>query len=253
MYAIRSYYETFKLYYNIDRDWVVLSLGLIDDADEVYLNGHLVGSMGGMQEHPETAYNIQRNYPIPVSLLNTDGENTIAVRVYDFHQLGGIYSGDIGLYYDREYKFIDYDLSGKWKLELLDDLNAVLKAKYPSKTKEVFVPAYWESQGFNGYDGKAQYTKEFNLNGELLNDKLFLVLGHIDDIEKIYINGKKIGSVYDLDRNQNRPLYQIFRVYEIPEGILKMNGKNILTVEVYDRGGPGGIFKGPIGISYNFV
>ena len=40
-----------------------------------------------------------------------------------------------------------------------------------------------------------------------------------------------------------------FRVYPIPEYLLKRGGRNFIEVMVKDNGGPGGIYKGPIGIT----
>ena len=52
----------------------------IDDGDQTYFNGHLVGNTIG--------WNVTRNYKIPKELLKK-GENVIALRVTDFGGLGG--------------------------------------------------------------------------------------------------------------------------------------------------------------------
>lgn len=51
-----------------------LNLGAIDDMDQTYINGQLVGQ--------SDVYNAQRNYIIPKELLKS-GQNTIAIRVID--------------------------------------------------------------------------------------------------------------------------------------------------------------------------
>ncbi|MCG8581147.1 MAG: hypothetical protein MI866_14600, partial [Bacteroidales bacterium] len=42
-----------------------LDLGYIDDADEVYLNGELIGKSGHFPPHFKTAYNGRRLYKLP--------------------------------------------------------------------------------------------------------------------------------------------------------------------------------------------
>ena len=59
--------------------------------------------------------------------------------------------------------------------------------------KEIFVPAYWEVQGYKNYDGFAWYRKSFVLPEKYSGIKLVLMLGMIDDIDQTYINGTLIG------------------------------------------------------------
>jgi hypothetical protein len=81
---------------------ITLLLGRIDDADEVYLNGELVGKTGKMNR-PLGSANLSsewqqlRAYVLPPALLDPVHENTIAVRVLDVWQHGGIYDGPVGL------------------------------------------------------------------------------------------------------------------------------------------------------------
>ncbi|MET0465555.1 MAG: sialate O-acetylesterase [Chitinophagaceae bacterium] len=63
----------------------VIELAMIDDKDESYVNGKLIGSTA--------AYNAKRVYEIPAGIL-TAGKNVIAVRVTDGGGGGGIY-GDV--------------------------------------------------------------------------------------------------------------------------------------------------------------
>ena len=81
----------------------VLSLGKIDDIDEVYINGKCVASTGKInsrsyQMQMDGSYNKERYYYLNEEDLIPGRVNTIAVRVYDAGGGGGIYSGSIGLY-----------------------------------------------------------------------------------------------------------------------------------------------------------
>ena len=75
-------------------------LGKIDDGDEVYLNGFLIGSNGGQGGAIESgSWELQRSYTLALndSRIHWDKENTIAVRVYDHGGGGGMYDGRYGI------------------------------------------------------------------------------------------------------------------------------------------------------------
>ena len=96
------YRVKFRIPANLANRRLVLLLGRIDDMDETYLNGELIGRTGrprrGLsRDDIEGEYRQQRAYSIPLSVLNPDGENTLAVRVQDVWLHGGIYDGPIGL------------------------------------------------------------------------------------------------------------------------------------------------------------
>ncbi|MCA0387031.1 MAG: glycoside hydrolase [Bacteroidetes bacterium] len=81
---------------------LLLLLGKIDDFDEVYLNGRLIGGTGNMKdakvEYIQSEEWMQnRVYTIPAGLIRTDRPNILAVRIFDAFQQGGIYSGPIGI------------------------------------------------------------------------------------------------------------------------------------------------------------
>jgi hypothetical protein len=83
-------------------DALYLSLGKIDDIDDVYLNGQHIGNVYDLRKSyyyrwNGGEYNTRRIYKIPAGLLNPNGLNTIAVRVRDDQGLGGIYEGPIGI------------------------------------------------------------------------------------------------------------------------------------------------------------
>lgn len=65
---------------------VKIFLGRIDDADETYLNGKLIGSSFGWET--------DRVYLIPIEFIHWDKENVLAVRVTDNGGNGGMYGSD---------------------------------------------------------------------------------------------------------------------------------------------------------------
>jgi hypothetical protein len=231
---------------------IYLVLGRIDDVDEVYLNGKLLGGSGSVLPEFKTAYNVYRKYIIPKGYLNLNGQNTIAIRVYDDYLDGGIINGPAGIYFDEDNQYLDYQIEGQWKFHLGDNKQWKSVTFDDALWPLVNVPSDWESQGFANYDGYAWYRKEFYLPADISNKDMYLSLGKIDDIDYVYINGEYIGSVYDLDKNQEYRRkgyeYNARRIYKIPAGLLKSNGKNVIAIRVYDSGLRGGIYEGPIGL-----
>ncbi|SRR5579871_810842 len=82
------------------KERIRFDLGKIDDGDEFYLNGNLIGRNGGRPGSIKSGqYDAQRAYTL---LLNDtrilwDKENVIAVRVWDGGGDGGMYDGKYGI------------------------------------------------------------------------------------------------------------------------------------------------------------
>ncbi|HTS44774.1 MAG TPA: putative Ig domain-containing protein [Puia sp.] len=75
-------------------------LGKIDDGDEVYLNGALIGRNAGKSfDIRQGPYDAVRSYALPLNdwRIHWDKENVIAVRVYDHGGDGGMYEGKYGI------------------------------------------------------------------------------------------------------------------------------------------------------------
>lgn len=227
-----------------------LLIGNIDDADEVYLNGEFLGKTGAFPPNFVSKWGEQRVYRIPTGKLRNNVTNTIAVRVYDYNGGGGIRGGRVGIYYDYDIRYLDFPLSGEWKFKMGRN-KEWSQDKYPDQDWEtIFVPATWESQGHN-YDGYACYRKTFRINKDF-DDDMYLVLGKVDDFDHVYLNGEFLGSYKDIKRSfqytrENQEWLNI-RYYPIPENLLK-KGTNQITVHVYDHGGLGGIYAGPVGLT----
>jgi hypothetical protein len=230
-----------------------LNMGYIDDVDEVYLNGNKIGSTGGFPPVYNTAYNAERIYYIPEQYINFDGTNLVAVKVYDSYNVGGIVSGDIGLYGGRATVNFEVNLQTTWKFQPGDDLRRKESDYDDSGWGEIFVPAKWEDQGYRDYDGFAWYRKSFSYATSNSSEKMIIMMGKIDDIDQVYINGTLVGSTGNFptnsfDEGSAGQEFDAFRGYFIPEGLLKKNQKNVIAVRVLDTGGAGGIYEGPVGI-----
>lgn len=252
------YRKTFEIPKELIGSNFILNAGFIDDADQTYINGKVVGMSGSFPPWFMTAYDAQRKYYIPKEILN-GGKNTIAIRVYDAELEGGIKAGAIGLLPAgpnvRSITDLDLDvnLSGIWKFRTGDNSEWKANDFDDVSWREIFVPAYWEVQGFRNYDGFAWYRKSFTLPQKFEGQKMVLMLGKIDDIDQTFVNGQLVGAVgnwnFDgtpLSFNQNEEWLTI-RGYYLPDNILQSGGENIISVRVYDGFIDGGIYQGPIG------
>jgi sialate O-acetylesterase len=228
---------------------LVVMLGQIDDVDEVYINGVKVGQTGEFFPAYTTAYDLNRVYYLPEGLLKAEN-NLIAVRVFDEGGPGGLIRGNnIGIFYDNDFSLLEYDLSGEWKFTTLRE-RGILNAGYDdSHWDQIAVPANWDNQGYANHDGFGWYRHRFQLPASLINEELYLVLGKVDDFDKVYLNGDLIGRTEYLDeysRYSKGAAWRLYRVYRIPRNQLKR--ENVLVVEVRDEQLGGGIYEGPVGL-----
>lgn len=246
------YRKSFQIRLPFNREYLYLYMGYIDDVDEVYLNGKLVGASGNFPPRMETAYNIPRMYPIPANLLNKNGENVIAVRVYDEIQNGGITQGPVGIFIDKDQERMDIDLTGYWDFESGVSVDKGYLKCITYRKGKIFVPGFWEARGYNDLDGNAKYTKEFEYPSDMSISGKALILGVIDDEDRVYLNGERLKWMGTKSRRSNwydNGYHLSFRAYAIPLDVLNSRGTNIIEVMVIDQGGPGGMYKGPIGIT----
>lgn len=72
---------------------LMISLGKIDDADETYFNGVLIGKSGELPPKNISAWDTERHYTIPAKLVRYDAPNIIAIRCADWGGGGGMYAG----------------------------------------------------------------------------------------------------------------------------------------------------------------
>jgi sialate O-acetylesterase len=105
-----------------------------------------------------------------------------------------------------------------------------------SDWKTTEVPGWWEEKDDTDFDGAMWYRKNFDLPKDFKSDTFLLQLNQIDDYDIVWINGNKVGEGFG---NLN------WRNYKVPANILKSKD-NVLVVRVFDIGGRGGMYTGPI-------
>ncbi|WP_052323343.1 beta galactosidase jelly roll domain-containing protein [Flexithrix dorotheae] len=226
----------------------LLMMGYIDDADEIYINGHLIGFSGSFPPHSKTAFHALRVYRIPEEFINFEGNNVIAVRVYDRLLDGGIIRGKIGIYTNPNMVEFSIKLEGIWSFKKGDNHEYKNYIYDDHDWDNVMVPLLWEFQIGRHYDGYGWYRKKFYLPKGLKDKELILVLGKIDDFDQTYVNGNFIGSTNDFRSFGKSTSYSKLRAYAIKTEFLKEEEWNVIAVRVKDIGHNGGIYEGPVGI-----
>lgn len=248
-----AWYRTKVFIPRIDEsDNIYLYIDAIDDVSEVYINGILIGQTGNFPPNYKTAYNIPVFYSIPQSLINYDGENTLAIRVYNDQMDGGIVSGPVIIGYFEDDVLLNQNLAGMWQFKPGFNRRYTNADYDASNWQSLFVPGPWDNQGYLTFDGVATYRTKFTLANGLEDEELYLILGIIDDKDKVYLNGKLIAKTEDMYGTElasnGMGEWQVRRAYKIPAKNLNYSGSNTLVVVVNDDQQIGGIVTGPIGI-----
>ena len=179
---------------------------------------------------------------VPIGLINTSWGGTI-VEAWtsaetlkshpDFTERIAEASVDVDKLAESQKKF-ELELK-QWKSDYSDAVNRSLQTE-PKDLADtgwsaINVPGPWERQGFVRFDGVGWYQKTIELSDDLVGKRLELSLGQIDDNDRTFVNGKKVGET----SGWNKP-----RTYSIPSDL---NTKKSLTisVQVHDLQGAGGI------------
>jgi sialate O-acetylesterase len=243
------YRKTFVFPAGHEKDTVFLSLGRIDDAGQVYLNGKLIGASGEFPPHYASAYDKATVFEMPSGSLLVGRDNVLAVRVYDGGGVGGIVEGRL-CFFTTSIPQPDVLLSGTWKFSPGDQAEWKQEHCDESAFAEIPVPSYWQNAGYPQLHGYAWYRKTFTVSTVPTDKTLVLMLGKIDDFDAVYLNGTLVGSTGAIDHPANddgAPHYAQYRNYFFPASLLKE--ANTIAVRVYDRGGVGGIYSSPVGIT----
>jgi len=95
------------------------------------------------------------------------------------------------------------------------------------------VPSLWEDNALPGFDGIVAMQFELDLPQDAAGKDLLLCLGAVDDMDRTYFNGIPVGSCH---------IHDLVREYKVDGSLVKAGG-NVITVEVVDNGGGGGIWR----------
>jgi len=126
---------------------------------------------------------------------------------------------------------------------------------YPStddqKWFEIKTNQTWDGQGFEKYDGYAWYRFHVVIpvsykTNSFWKDSVRIFLGKVDDACEVYLNAMKIGKSgsFPDEKEGYQTAWNKKLEFHIAANnqFLNWGGENIVSVKVYDGGGPGGMF-----------
>jgi hypothetical protein len=103
------------------KDSLIFHLGKIDDFDQVFLNGALIGQNcrnmpagskadDAFKDLNTSYWDVERRYSLPTNdpRIKWDQPNVLAIRVYDWGVAGGIYSGDLYLAMPQRHEYLRF-------------------------------------------------------------------------------------------------------------------------------------------------
>ncbi|HEX7572019.1 MAG TPA: beta galactosidase jelly roll domain-containing protein, partial [Bacteroidota bacterium] len=138
---------------------IFINVGKIDDADETFFNGVKVGGLGQFPPRYVSAWDINRRYRVPRELIHFGGRNSIAVRVFDGVQGGGIY----------------------------DDGTSVIEGQFESSSPGGSGAGYINA-------GTGWYRKEFRLPDSLHGRRVFVEFDGVYMDSDVWLNGVHLGN-----------------------------------------------------------
>lgn len=141
-------------------------------------------------------------------------------------------------------------VSAEWKFITGDKPEYIDSALNHYWWNDISPLTVWERQGYGGYDGFAWYRVKVVIPASMKKsayryDGLVLSLGKIDDSDVTYFNGHEIGSTGQMPPDYSGA-YDVPRSYRIPAECVQWGKKNTVAVRVYDAGGDGGLYGGPV-------
>ncbi|MGA9120354.1 MAG: glycoside hydrolase family 2 TIM barrel-domain containing protein [Bacteroidota bacterium] len=138
---------------------IYINVGKIDDADETYFNGVKVGGMGQFPPHYVSAWDINRRYKVPHELIHYGGKNSIAVRVFDGIQGGGIYDDGVRV------------------------VDGMFESTCPGGSGAGYINA-----------GTGWYRKEFTLPANVQGKRVFIEFDGVYMDSDVWLNGVHLGN-----------------------------------------------------------
>ncbi len=104
-----------------------------------------------------------------------------------------------------------------------------------SKWPLMKLPQYWERTGLGDFDGVVWFRKKVEIPQTMMGKDIILSLGPIDDMDRVYFNGKLMGA------GEVPGIWQVARIYAVPAKLVTP-GYNTIAIRVIDTQGGGGLW-----------
>lgn len=231
---------------------LLLDLGIVDDADETYLNSILVGKTG--QIPGGSAWQEHRHYRIPAKLLH-ERQNFLAIHAWSIWGLGGMACQPV-------LKAALSSDTDAWEMAVVKPQNAPSKLNERRSLNELTqtlslpsslewrkvttpwtnCPPWQDDEHYALWRIPLCARQKHKFSAPFVLD-----LGLIHDVAAIFLNQKKVGQLGRFPEGR-QPAFteaaQRAQVLVSPED-WNSDGDNTLTVFIYRERGTGGVFGLP--------
>lgn len=194
------------------RNGLLLNLGKIDDVDQTFFNGKLVGETGSFPPAFITKWQVARSYSIPLDAVKWGKENVIAVRLFSNIGGAGMYEGPYNLspiqwsnfmtvtnsYIETENKGFSRKLMFKNNSDI--PLDAIVKYWVKNKKNQILFSE----------------TKPIHVNGGENSTAEFISSNYVPSNQNIFNVGYEIIEGETLASLKNEEMYLSDRNIEIP-------------------------------------
>lgn len=132
---------------------------------------------------------------------------------------------------------------GEWRFRKGDDPAWADPALDDAAWETVRLPAHWEDHsGYTEDNAYGWYRCRLPIAAGQRGMGITLALGKIDDVDETFVNGVRVGSL-----GQFPPSYETAwdqtRRYEVPAGLLRGDGTDVVAIRVFDGQGQGGFYQ----------
>jgi cephalosporin-C deacetylase len=197
---------------------IILNLGTIDDADQIYFNGKLLGETGKFPPNYVGAYDKTRSWIIQPNDIRWDQENIIAVRVYDAAGGGGITGQEVSL-----------------KVKGLES-GLYIKPQFPQENQlflnneKLKLPVSIENSSKENISGQIEYTLLNDFNDTISKWSEHLKISARQNKEVIIDKGKLAPGFYVLYVDFKSKLFSSSKTYNFgvdPEKIVSPTNRAV--------------------------
>jgi DUF1680 family protein len=145
---------------------LLLHLGKIDDVDQTFFNGRLIGQSGSFPPDFKTRWQDDRVYIIPVNEVQWDKENVISVRIFSPDSWVGMYQGP---YKYGPIQWSDF-ISAEQTISETTNKGFITKAKFTNK-------------GNYSFNGTIKYSIADKNNNELFTETKQIEIQPVQGLE----------------------------------------------------------------------
>jgi len=207
---------------------MILDLGVIDDADETFMNGTSVGKTGNpdaTDARKGSAWRTDRLYVVPADTVRR-GANILAVRVKDFSGIGG--------FLGQPYVGTCLCATGECRYRGSDGDPRFLSSPEfdDSKWRAIPLPL---GQDFEASGEYGWYRFRFDVPPALSGRDIPVDLGRVYDAAEVYLNGQSIAHIGTFPPGRFRQTASRLRAI-LPHEALKA-ADNLLAVRVFSDAG----------------